>query len=512
MMFKIALRLLLFSTLLALSACKKVKVDDAIVGTSSVDIGSNYATMSGVLYSEDPDNIAERGIFYSTKEVFGKDWIKKVSKDDSKNFKVNVQELFEKTKYYYRAYVLKNNVYYYGSISSFNTSYSPVTLLSLQASTVVSNSGTEFIVNTYQSTAASYSLVFCWSDQEYSSIISNSVVIGNEFYFQGPNQESYILKGIDNGKKYFCSVFAVGPNFIKRSNVVELTSLEEITLKYIEAGFVSVRAQVTTKNITSDTSVRVGICWSQTPGANIADEKMLLKPSNSPLTFYPKTLLANSDYYLKAFVKDRNRIIYSNEIYFRTLKGTLTDIEGNQYYTVELNGREWTTSNYRCTKFNDGSQLTVVSSINQWNSLSSFNSCCISYFIDANNDNTHGKLYSLKAVNSGKLAPPGWHVASMNDWQDIYSIEVNKLYSNNGYWVSPSYSNSFKPNNESNFSIQPYGYLDYYFSKSGEATFFWIYQSGQAYDAIEYDNSGFAPDFRSVSGNFGAYVRLVKDL
>jgi len=50
--------------------------------------------------------------------------------------------------------------------------------------------------------------------------------------------------------------------------------------------------------------------------------------------------------------------------------GIISDIDGNQYQTTEINGQIWLAGNWKCTKFNDGSQIPNITSSTEWTALS----------------------------------------------------------------------------------------------------------------------------------------------
>ena len=91
---------------------------------------------------------------------------------------------------------------------------------------------------------------------------------------------------------------------------------------------------------------------------------------------------------------------------------TVTDASQNVYPVVRIGTQTWMAANLATTKYNDGS---AISSGNL-----GFSDSTEGYeFYD--NDPTHiyGALYNLYSVNTGKLAPTGWHVASDTEWTTL---------------------------------------------------------------------------------------------
>lgn len=142
---------------------------------------------------------------------------------------------------------------------------------------------------------------------------------------------------------------------------------------------------------------------------------------------------------------------------------TVTDADGNVYNTVVIGAQTWMVENLKTTKFNDGTAIPVVED-GTWGDLSSAAMCW--YNNDVSNKLVYGGLYNWFAVNSGKLAPAGWHVATDEDWITlIFTLEgetvaggklksTGTLESANGLWLSPNTGAT----NTSGFKGYPGGY------------------------------------------------------
>jgi len=99
--------------------------------------------------------------------------------------------------------------------------------------------------------------------------------------------------------------------------------------------------------------------------------------------------------------------------------------------TITIGTQTWMAENLNVTKYNDGTDIPNVTDAIAWNSLTTGGYC------EYNNDPAmgvkYGKLYNWQAVNTGKLAPKGWHIPSKTEWETLTTYLVN-----NGYDVSPS--------------------------------------------------------------------------
>jgi uncharacterized protein (TIGR02145 family) len=93
----------------------------------------------------------------------------------------------------------------------------------------------------------------------------------------------------------------------------------------------------------------------------------------------------------------------------------VNDIEGNHYKTVKIGTQLWMAENLKTTRFNDGTEIALVSDNTAWNSLSTPAYCWYSNDY-ATYGATYGPLYNWYAVNAGNLCPEGWHVPGDADW------------------------------------------------------------------------------------------------
>jgi uncharacterized protein (TIGR02145 family) len=100
------------------------------------------------------------------------------------------------------------------------------------------------------------------------------------------------------------------------------------------------------------------------------------------------------------------------------LPDPIIDNEGNIYKTVLLGTQMWMAENLRTTRYNDGTDIPLVTDTAIWSNLSSPGYCW--YNNDAQTyKNPYGALYNGYAVNTGKLCPAGWHVPDKGEWQQL---------------------------------------------------------------------------------------------
>jgi uncharacterized protein (TIGR02145 family) len=130
------------------------------------------------------------------------------------------------------------------------------------------------------------------------------------------------------------------------------------------------------------------------------------------------TVLPSIGYFTSCKEKDKDK----------DSNGEIRDIDGNVYKSVIIGTQEWMVENLKTTKFNDGSAMPTGHNATEWNSLGSTSTGAFFIYPHANIDGINsdaeslkafGGLYNWYAVNSGKLCPKGWRVASDLDWSNL---------------------------------------------------------------------------------------------
>ncbi|MFA5972732.1 MAG: FISUMP domain-containing protein [Lentimicrobiaceae bacterium] len=125
--------------------------------------------------------------------------------------------------------------------------------------------------------------------------------------------------------------------------------------------------------------------------------------------------LANEERTFSSYKSYLNK--YPNGKYLKLAKERINniiplDIDCNVYHTVTIGTQVWMVENLKTTKYNDGTTIPNIAEKTEWNNLTIGAWC--NY--DNGTGNIYGKLYNWYAVNTGKLAPAGWHVATDVEW------------------------------------------------------------------------------------------------
>jgi uncharacterized protein (TIGR02145 family) len=196
--------------------------------------------------------------------------------------------------------------------------------------------------------------------------------------------------------------------------------------------------------------------------------------------------------------------------------GTVTDIDGYLYHTVTIGTQVWMVENLKTTKYRDGTSIPKVTENNAWGNLTTGAYC--DYNNTPSNSATYGKLYNWYAVNTGKLCPTGWHVATDAEWTTLTtflggeSIAGDKLKETGiTHWNSPNTGAT----NETGFTALPGGYrlYDGPFYSIGYYGYWWSATEDNATHAWSRNMSYNSSDVDRNANNkeLGFSVRCVRD-
>jgi uncharacterized protein (TIGR02145 family) len=160
----------------------------------------------------------------------------------------------------------------------------------------------------------------------------------------------------------------------------------------------------------------------------------------------------------------------------------VADIDGNIYHTVVIGKQKWMLENLKTTRYNDGEEIPNVEENKEWEVMNSGAYC--NYNNLETNGELFGRLYNWHAVKTGKLAPPGWRVATDDDWTILIDylggldVAGGKLKERGTvHWDEPNTGAT----NSSGFTALPGGmrYFDGYYTGLHRGAVWW---TSTAYD------------------------------
>jgi uncharacterized protein (TIGR02145 family) len=212
----------------------------------------------------------------------------------------------------------------------------------------------------------------------------------------------------------------------------------------------------------------------------------------------------------------------------------VTDIDGNIYHAIPIGNQIWTIENLLVTRYNDGTNIETDSnnSNRTWMELTDGGYC----FNTFSGIKLSGALYNWYAVNTGKLAPIGWHVPTADEWSELENYLIANGYNYDGTtsgnkigkalaadtgWYLPDsgvigvIGNDLHLNNKSGFSAIPTGYraMD---GNVGHTNAYWWSASendiSNAWYRFLFNNcDSLGKSFGNFSKGWGMPVRLVRD-
>jgi uncharacterized protein (TIGR02145 family)/uncharacterized repeat protein (TIGR02543 family) len=100
-------------------------------------------------------------------------------------------------------------------------------------------------------------------------------------------------------------------------------------------------------------------------------------------------------------------------------KWSIKDADGNVYTEVTIGTQVWMVQNLKTTKYRDGTAIISVQDSASWVNNSGTAIFCWYKNDSASYKNPYGAIYNWYAVNTGKLAPSGWHVPTVAEWVEL---------------------------------------------------------------------------------------------
>jgi uncharacterized protein (TIGR02145 family) len=313
-------------------------------------------------------------------------------------------------------------------------------------------------------------------------------------------------------------------------------------------------------NITSDEGNAItarGVCWSTSPNPTTNDDHTIDGEGLGSFTSEIKCLDGGTTYYVRAYATNSEGTGYGEQESFTTQPslitfnpdltyGTVMDIDGNCYKTIQIGDQVWMAENLRTSRYNDGSPIPNVVDNEEWTNLlirtvDTINHEYIYEVLGAfcwynndseNFDNEYGKLYSFGVVETEKVCPTGWRVPSFQDWETLYkpyllTIEDPIIYEPYPYGITGNeliergITHWFESmgTNESGFTALPGGLrssnsfdqigLKAYFWSSGEIS--GMYGAVHDYRPIPLGSYGQTPLTSLISLTSGLSIRCIKD-
>jgi uncharacterized protein (TIGR02145 family) len=219
----------------------------------------------------------------------------------------------------------------------------------------------------------------------------------------------------------------------------------------------------------------MGVCWSTKENPTIDDNGITLHQSDTGDGWRTETeivdLTPSTTYYVRSYAYRKNGegkvddVSYGKEESFTTGNyttsvgepGTFTDPrDGRIYKTVKIGNQTWFAENLKANKLNDGTNIPNLIDFESW-SFTTNPAYCVYKHDPAKYFDIFGHIYNWEAIETGKLAPKGWHVATKEDWKVLSdylepTVASNKLRTKGSeHWEGANTTAT----NETGFSAYP---------------------------------------------------------
>lgn len=276
------------------------------------------------------------------------------------------------------------------------------------------------------------------------------------------------------------------------SSKIVFSSIDTVTVSY---RFVIITCGI--ENTGGNNISQHGFCWNTSSEPDLLSNKIELGILENPGVFSDSltSLLPNTTYYVRAYTKSNNLIVYSNEQSFTTLDvhGTLTDSRDNKTYnTIRIGNLWWMVEN-----------LNFYTSSDSW---------C--YNDSVTYAETYGRLYTWGTANN--VCPAGWHLPTDAEWKELEMyLGMTQAQADGTGFRGADQGSKLKEGGASEFSALLGGYRNsigsFYSINSG--TGFWSSsESGSLNVWVRILGVGNEQVGRfGFNKSYGFYVRCVKD-
>lgn len=447
--------------------------------TNSIStVSLSTAACGGVINCSGGQPITSRGVCWSTSPNPTIANSKTADGAGLGTFTSNLTGLAPGTTYYVRAYATNSIGTAYGNEVSFKTSgtISLASIITTNPSSVTDKSAFLGGNITSDGNATVTERGVCYSTSQNPTTSNSKVAIGS-----GIGSFSQIITGLTANTTYYVRAYAINSQGTAYGSEVSFKTgfaLSLATLTTATPANVTSTSATLGGNITSDGNATVterGVCYSTTANPTTSNSKVVIGSGTGIFSQSVTGLAANTTYYVRAYAINTAGTSYGNSISFPTSTsniqfnpnltyGTVSDIDGNVYKTITIGTQIWMAENLKTTKYNDGTPISNVTNNDTWAGLTTGAYCW--YDNDIANKVVNGALYNWYAVNTGKLAPKGWHVATNADWIILINylggekMAGGKLKeSGTLHWKSPNTDAT----NETGFSAVASGNRDTYF-------------------------------------------------
>jgi len=273
--------------------------------------------------------------------------------------------------------------------------------------------------------------------------VNNGTIINIGDFSKNINQ--FVDPNIVGGQQHVYTIFSYAGNNESYSLSTQVTPMLQASVLTNSPTLIGTKNATFNGSITSNGGSQIterGFCWSLNQNPTVLNNKVI---NQSGLNNFNEVLIgfnASTTYYVRAYAINNLGISYGNQQIFSTLGyGSVTDIDNNNYSTVTIGSQVWMVENLKTTKYKNG--ISIPNVITSWFSLQTPSYCW--YNNNISYKNTYGALYNFHTVQTGNLAPTGWHIPSDSEWSILINYLGGPLVAGSklkeigiSHWISPN--------------------------------------------------------------------------
>jgi uncharacterized protein (TIGR02145 family) len=417
--------------LIAGTGCRKPERIPEVVTKPMSDIFYNEAGAVGEIVDLGEFGIEEHGFCWAMTPYpeLSDLFIKLGQANAIGEFSSIIKNLSPGTTYYLRAFVISEEVTYYGESVRFSNK-APVlsTVTTADISDISDSSATVGGNITDDGGTMVYDRGIYYGTSSSPETSGTKLQIGS-----GTGSFTRRINGLSENTTYYVRAYAMNEigtsygdeiNFITKDGIAVLTtaSVTDITTGSATSG----------GNITDDGGAAItarGVCWNTTGSPTTTDSKTTDGSGTGIFISNLTGLSENYTYYVRAYATNSYGTGYGQEISFTT-KDYLTDYDGNIYETVKLGNQVWMAENLKVTNYPNGSAIPHVTDNTSWANLGDNSTDDAYCFYNNNSSSEYGALYTYAAALNA--CPAGWHLPSDAEWTELENYLADNGYNYDG--------------------------------------------------------------------------------
>lgn len=433
------------------------------VSTSAVtECTSTTARVGGAVSDDGGYEITQRGVYWGTKSNLLLNGYKLLIGSGTGEFSQTLTELDRSVTYYVMAFATNVKGTTCGEEVSFTTVPVLASVYTVTASNITTDSAT--IGGNIESDGGS-----AVTDRGfYLSTTTSPLTTGSRIQAGIGSGAFYTKLGdLNPGTSYYYIAYAINNIGTSYGEEKSFTTKGEapaaVTFDVTDIMATSARVSAIVEAGELPTSVTFEWGTTTSYGNTITAEGSPTTQSVDTLSTSITGLQPSTAYYYRVRVENELGSAYGGDSTFTTvltgITGTVTDVNGTEYPTIGIGKLYWMTENLRATKYNNGTDIQLLTDDSQWDTLG------VPAYCWYNNDSTtfanpYGALYNWYAVNTNNLCPSGWRLPTEEEITELFDYLGGSSYaggllkeSGTSHWKSPNTDAS----NEYDFTALPGG-------------------------------------------------------